>query len=108
MLYFHTLRAIFRKSRKYRRADVVFATLSSVNLSLVTIFLATFSVFGQEMWILHPDYPGGSAAYLADNAAVWYQTMGSAASVVLNLMSDGLLVWSSLSSLRQNPERPIL
>ena len=32
------------------------------------------------------------AKYYADNAAVWYQTMGSAASVVLNWMSDAFLV----------------
>ena len=92
MLYFHTLRAIFRKSRKYRRADVVFATLSSVNLSLVTIFLATFSVFGQEMWITHSDYAGGQDQYIWDHASVWYQTLGTSACVALNLLSDALLV----------------
>ena len=59
---------------------------------MITIYVAVQAVFGQEMWIVHADYPGGSGQYLADNAAAWYETLGSAASVVLNLMSDGLLV----------------
>ncbi len=59
---------------------------------MITIYVAVQAVFGQEMWIVHADYPGGSGPYLADHAAVWYQTLGSAASVVLNFMSDALLV----------------
>ena len=67
-------------------------------LILVTIFVVVQSVFGQEMWIVNADYPGGSAAYLATHAAVWYQTMGTTASVMLQLMSDGLLVSTSMTT----------
>ncbi|OBZ73323.1 hypothetical protein A0H81_06836 [Grifola frondosa] len=45
------------------------------------------------MWIVNANYPGGSEAYFAAYASVWYQTMGSAASVVLSLLSDGLLIY---------------
>ena len=59
---------------------------------MTTVYIAVQAVFGEEMWITHVGYLGGSGQYLADNAAVWYQTLGSAASIVLNLMSNGLLV----------------
>jgi hypothetical protein len=44
------------------------------------------------MWIVNAGFEGGSAAYLAMYASVWYQTMGTAASIMLQLMSDALLV----------------
>ena len=74
------------------RSDIVFALFSAVTLLLNTIYFATELVFGQEMWISNAQYPGGQAAYLADYSAVWYQTLGTSASIVLNLLSDALLV----------------
>ena len=53
---------------------------------------AVDTVFGEIMWITNADYPGGSGAYLAAYAAVWYQTMGTAATVLLSFLSDSLLV----------------
>lgn len=82
-----------RNTRSFR----VFLYFSTGMLLMITIYVAVEAVFGEEMWIVHANYPGGSAAYLADNAAVWYQTLGSVASIVLNLMSDGLLVSTILS-----------
>ena len=92
LLYFASVSIILNGKDRSRRDNRLFLCFSTGLLAMITIYVAVQAVFGQEMWILHKDYPGGSAAYLADNAAVWYQTMGSAASVVLNLMSDGLLV----------------
>lgn len=83
-----------------RRSDRRFLYLSTGLLLMITIYVSVQAVFGEEMWLVHVDYPGGSGQYLADNAAVWYQTLGSAASIVLNLMSDGLLV--SVSSLSED------
>lgn len=94
MLYFASATMILRnKDPRNARGFRLFLYLSTGLLLMITIYVAVQAVFGQEMWIVHADYyPGGSGAYLADNAAVWYQTLGSAASIVLNLMSDGLLV----------------
>ena len=50
------------------------------------------------MWIANAIYPGGFA-YLAVNASDWYQTTGIISSVVLQLISDGLLVSKFLDSL---------
>ena len=62
---------------------------------MITIYLIAQNFFGEEMWIIHEGYPGGSGQYYADNAAVWYQTFGSASSVVMNVMSDAFLVMIS-------------
>ncbi|OSC98586.1 hypothetical protein PYCCODRAFT_1439097 [Trametes coccinea BRFM310] len=93
VLYFLSVRIIWT-SRDRRSSDHRFFLCFSTGLLLmITIYVAVQAVFGQEMWIVNADYPGGSAAYLAEYAAVWYQTLGSAASIVLNLMSDGLLIY---------------
>ncbi|KAL1943547.1 hypothetical protein VTO73DRAFT_3992 [Trametes versicolor] len=94
MLYFASTTIILRnKDPRNAKSFRLFLYLSTGLLLMITIYVAVQAVFGQEMWIVHADYPGGSGAYLADNAAVWYQTLGSAASIVLNLMSDGLLLY---------------
>ncbi|KAH9850923.1 hypothetical protein C2E23DRAFT_734006 [Lenzites betulinus] len=96
VLYFMTVRAMFNpKQRRMdsRRSDRFFVFFSTALLCLNTIFVATEAVFGEEMWVINADYPGGQDAYLGDFAAVWYQTLGTAASIVLNLLSDGLLIY---------------
>lgn len=93
-LYYLTIRTILRnmKSRKRRRSDEVFVAFSTVLLFFNTVFVVTQALFGQEMWIIHKDYPNGPSQYLHDYASVWYQTFGTAASILLNLFSDALLV----------------
>ncbi|KAI0059007.1 hypothetical protein BV25DRAFT_1809843 [Artomyces pyxidatus] len=75
------------------RCDHLLIAFSSANLFLITIYVAVQSFFGQHMWIIDVRYPGGQAGYMEDNAAVWYQTMGTAASIGMNLLSDGLLIY---------------
>ena len=72
--------------------DKVHLLFSTVLLLLNTVFVATESAFGEEMWVVNANYPGGQDAYLEAFASVWYQTFGTAASIVLNLFSDALLV----------------
>ncbi|KAI0354407.1 hypothetical protein OH77DRAFT_498891 [Trametes cingulata] len=95
VLYFASIWLILqgRRGQQSKRSDKQFLFFSTGLLVMITIYVAVQSVFGEEMWIVNANYPGGSAQYLADNAAVWYQTLGSAASIVLNLMSDGLLIY---------------
>ena len=95
MMYFETIMLILdaRKRPDLQAHDHwLFIFLSTGLLCLITVYLFAQNFFGEEMWIVHAGYPGGSGQYYADNAAVWYQTMGSAASVVLNWMSDAFLV----------------
>ncbi|KAI9068958.1 hypothetical protein FKP32DRAFT_1641584 [Trametes sanguinea] len=94
VLYFASVWLILQaRGRTSKRSDRLFLFFSTGLLLMITIYVAVQAVFGQEMWIVNANYPGGSGQYLADNAAIWYQTLGSAASVVLNLMSDGLLIY---------------
>ncbi|KAI0821780.1 hypothetical protein BC628DRAFT_1328770 [Trametes gibbosa] len=93
VLYFASVSIILSGKDKSNADRRFFLWFSTGLLLMITIYVAVQAVFGQEMWIVHADYAGGSGQYLADNAAVWYQTLGSAASVVLNLMSDGLLLY---------------
>ncbi|KAJ2973934.1 hypothetical protein NUW54_g11974 [Trametes sanguinea] len=94
VLYFASVWLILQaRGRTSKRSDRLFLFFSTGLLLMITIYVAVQAVFGQEMWIVNANYPGGSAQYLADNAAIWYETLGSAASVVLNLMSDGLLIY---------------
>ena len=70
----------------------LFLLLSTGLLCLITVYLFAQNFFGEEMWIINEGYSGGSQQYYANHAAVWYQTMGSASSIVMNWMSDGYLV----------------
>ena len=92
VLYIQTMRIYATSNSTHKKSTRFFMSFSTAMLILITIFVIVQSIFGQEMWIVNANYPGGSAAYLATYASVWYQTMGTTASVILQLMSDGLLV----------------
>lgn len=80
------------RNRQRTRADRFLIGFSTVLLALNTIYWTTQAYFGEQMWIVHADYPGGMDAYLAANVAVWYQTWGTAAVTISNLMADALMV----------------
>jgi hypothetical protein len=92
-LYFNTMKVLWRKKEKDPRATRFYMIYSTASFFLITIFLVVEAMFGQEMWIINANFPGGSAAYLATYAAVWYETMGTTAAVILQLMSDGVLIY---------------
>ncbi len=92
MVYFMTVRVMQSRKHKHAPSDKFFLLFTTIILLLNTVFVATEAVFGEEMWVVNADYEGGMDAYLFDFASVWYQTFGTAASIVLNLLSDGLLV----------------
>ena len=71
-----------------------FFIFSTVLLFLVTIAVAVDTVFGEMMWVTNNNYPGGDGAYLEAFVSVWYQTMGTGATVLLTVLSDALLVSS--------------
>ena len=93
MLCFLTAEAMSTKRGTRRaRSDILFMAFNGASLLLNTVYVATEAVFGQEMWIEYASYPGGQNAYLRDHESVWYQTLGTSASIVLNLLSDALMV----------------
>jgi hypothetical protein len=93
MLYFNTMQAYLENKLEHRPSDKFHMIFSTIILFLNTIFVATQLILGQEMWIFNAGYPGGAFAYFVTHVSVWYQTMGSVASLLLQLMTDGLLIY---------------
>ncbi|KAI1784843.1 hypothetical protein LXA43DRAFT_191334 [Ganoderma leucocontextum] len=101
VMYFITVKLVLNARKRRRLAGGIgnrashrlFLFLSTGLLCMITIYLFAQNFFGEEMWIIHSGYSGGSGQYYADHAAVWYQTLGSAASVVMNWMSDAFLIY---------------
>jgi len=97
VLYFLTMQILLKsRQAEMKNPDRFLMVFSTALLFLITIFVVTESIFGEEMWIVNADYPGGSAAYFEAHASVWYQTMGTGSGVLLQLMSDGLLIYRCL------------
>ena len=61
-------------------------------IMLSTINVSSNAVFGQEMWIVHRDDPGGVPNFLATELSVWYETLASTSVICCIFMGDGLLV----------------
>ncbi|KAI0710873.1 hypothetical protein C8Q76DRAFT_798391 [Earliella scabrosa] len=97
VLYFASVKIMLgsktRRDAETARGNTVLLWLSSGQLVMITISLIVQCFFGEAMWITNENYPGGTAAYFGAHASVWYETLGSAACVVLSLMSDGFLIY---------------
>ncbi|KIP10243.1 hypothetical protein PHLGIDRAFT_125731 [Phlebiopsis gigantea 11061_1 CR5-6] len=93
VFYFATLWIALQKHERRKTSNFVFVFFSTFLLVLVTIEVATEGVFGELMWITDANFPGGAEGFLGANVNVWYQTLGSAASLVLTVCSDWLLIW---------------
>jgi hypothetical protein len=86
------MQALLALRRRQPRFAWIFITYSSFQLVLVTISSAAVLVFGEMMWIVNADFPGGSSAYLMTYANVWYQTWGTTAFIAFNLLADASMV----------------
>jgi len=60
---------------------------------LITIWIVTQLVLGDLMWVVNFNYPGGPSAYFARYTSAWYQVFGAAALLVLQLLTDALMVY---------------
>ncbi|KAG9309618.1 hypothetical protein JVU11DRAFT_10279 [Chiua virens] len=92
-LYFKTMRILLTSSSASKRSNVFYAAFSSIMLFLVTIWVAGQAFFGEKMWILEASYPGGPEEYYKQNISVWYVDWGTTAVVLLQLMTDGLMIY---------------
>jgi len=93
VLYFLTMQKLYQNRKRGGASNKFFIFFSSALLVLITIYMSAEAVFGEETWIVNAGFPGGDAAYMEMYASVWYQTMGTGASVVLNLLCDGLMIY---------------
>ncbi|KAI9566084.1 hypothetical protein HD554DRAFT_2194648 [Boletus coccyginus] len=93
VLYFRTMHALLSPKARRRKSDVFYTSFSSVMLLMITIWVSTQAVFGEKMWLEDAGFPGGPDAYWASNASVWYMDFGTTAVIVLQLMTDGLMIY---------------
>ncbi|KAG9316966.1 hypothetical protein JVU11DRAFT_1146 [Chiua virens] len=93
VLYFMTMHRLLAHEGQRTTSDVFYAVFSSVMLLNVTIWISTQASFGQHMWLLNADFPGGPNAYWAAHISDWTMELGTTAMVVLQLMTDGLMIY---------------
>ncbi|KAJ3840439.1 hypothetical protein F5878DRAFT_533689 [Lentinula raphanica] len=92
VLYYMSNRLLLHSSRRGR--DVYFyAIYGTVILVLWTVALVCNAIFGQYAWIDHRDVEGGPAAYIGENISAAYNTLGTTAGVMMNFLSDALLIY---------------
>lgn len=92
LLYFKTVRILLSNRGARRKPNVFYALFSSMMVLLITVWVATQAIFGQKMWLLDSDFPGGPYAYWKTNLSVWYMDWSTAGVISLQLMTDALMV----------------
>ncbi|KAJ3910394.1 hypothetical protein F5879DRAFT_378873 [Lentinula edodes] len=91
VLYLLSNRLLLNSSRRGRDANF-YVIYGTILLILWTIALACNALFGQYAWIDHRDVDG-PAAYIEENISAAYNTLGTTAGVIMNFLSDGLLIY---------------
>ena len=85
--------SIFLARRRHpHKSDIFYAVFSTVMLVLITIWVAALATFGQKMWLLDRNYPGGPMAYHTANSSSLYMDFGRMALIILQQMTDALTV----------------
>lgn len=64
----------------------------------ITVWVATQAIFGENMWLLNSDFPGGPYAYWKTMLSVWYMNWSTVEVIILQLMTDALMVGSARGS----------
>ncbi|KAG6371280.1 hypothetical protein JVT61DRAFT_9747 [Boletus reticuloceps] len=93
VLYFKTMHVLLSSKVRHKKSDKFYVLFSSVMLLMITVWLSTQAIFGEEMWIVNANFSGGPDAYWARNVSAWYMDMGTTAIIILQLMTDGLMIY---------------
>lgn len=91
-LYLKIVRIFLSRRGAHKKSDLFYMVFSSIMAFLVTVWVATQAIFGEKMWLLDPNFPGGPSAYWRKYIASWYIDWGATAIVILQLMTDALMV----------------
>ncbi|KAH0828687.1 hypothetical protein J3R83DRAFT_3056 [Lanmaoa asiatica] len=92
LLYLKTIHILLTNRGARKRSDLFYAFFSSLMLFSVTVWVATQAIFGEKMWLLESDFPGGPDAYWKEYISAWYMDWGTTAVVMLQLMTDALMI----------------
>jgi hypothetical protein len=90
--FFAAVYCISHRPPEYRKRQKFYIAYGGILLSLTTIEVALDALWGQYMWIDRRDHPGGPLGFFAVSQDAWYVTTGFGASVMTNILGDGLLV----------------
>ncbi|KAG9311428.1 hypothetical protein JVU11DRAFT_8541 [Chiua virens] len=93
LLYFETMRILLTTRRTSKKSSVFYLVFNNVILVLVTIWVATQALFGEEIWILDARYPGNPDQYWDARSSTCYMDCGTTAAVLLQLMTDALMIY---------------
>ncbi|KAH9934030.1 uncharacterized protein BXZ73DRAFT_100869 [Epithele typhae] len=97
-LYYLTVRFAIddyrRAGAQYGRSHRLFVCISTVLLFMITLWIVVKAIFGQEMWVVNENYPGGAQRYYLDHTSAWYYVMpGSVSLVSINAIADAFLLY---------------
>ncbi|KAF8132477.1 hypothetical protein EV363DRAFT_1163898, partial [Boletus edulis] len=101
VLYFKTMNVLLRNKRASKKSNVFYAVFSSIMIFLITVWVSTPVIFGQKMWVLDSNFSGDPVAFAKENISAWYMDWGTTAVIILQLMTDGLMmhrcriIWNS-------------
>lgn len=92
LLYFKTMRTLLTRGGAGKKCNVFYACFTTMMVFMATVWITTQAIFGEKMWLLDANYPGGPNAYWKDHISDWYMDMGTTAIIILQLMTDALMV----------------
>jgi len=92
LLYFKTIGILLSSRGTHKKPNLFYALFSSMMVFLITVWVAAQAVFGHNMWF-DRDFPGGPDAYWKANIDDWYMDLGAVAVIILQLMTDALMIY---------------
>ncbi|KAI9568748.1 hypothetical protein HD554DRAFT_2097758, partial [Boletus coccyginus] len=93
ILYFKTIRILLSNRGSHKNTNLFFALFSTMMVFSVTVWVASQAIFGENMWLLNSDFPGGAYAYWNTMLSVWYMTWRTVEVIILQLMTDALMIY---------------
>lgn len=75
-----------------QKSDMFYGLFSTVMLLLLTTCVASKGLFGQRMWILNANYPGGPLAHAETHKSNTLMAFAIIPTIILQQMTDGLMV----------------
>lgn len=92
VLYFRTMVILLRNRGEHKKFSLFYALFSSMMVFSITVWVATQALFGEKMWLLDSDFPGGPDAYWNAHIWIWYMDWAATGIIALQLMTDALMV----------------
>ncbi|KAF8553256.1 hypothetical protein OG21DRAFT_1414658 [Imleria badia] len=93
VLYYKTMGILLSNRRANTKAYLFYALFSSIMVFGLTVWIATAVIFGEKMWLVDSNFPGGPDMYWKKNISVWYMAWAMSAVILVQLMTDGLRIY---------------